>query len=106
MATELNRETTSPAPAQQTLGADDFSEVLKKSFKPRSERAAVELESAVSTLVNEALSDTSVIKDDVIDTIEEMIARLDQKLSAQVNEILHTPEFQQLESAWRGLHYL
>ncbi len=35
-----------------------------------------------------------------------MIARLDEKLSAQMNEILHAPEFQQLESAWRGLNYL
>ena len=35
-----------------------------------------------------------------------MIARLDEKLTAQVNEILHAPEFQQIESAWRGLHYL
>ena len=35
-----------------------------------------------------------------------MIARLDEKLSAQMNEILHAPEFQQIESAWRGLNYL
>ena len=35
-----------------------------------------------------------------------MIARLDQKLTAQMNEIIHAPEFQQIESAWRGLHYL
>ena len=47
-----------------------------------------------------------VIKEDVLDTIEEMIARIDQKLTAQMNEILHAPEFQQIESAWRGLHYL
>ena len=52
------------------------------------------------------MTDTSVIKDDVLDTIEEMIARIDQKLTAQMNEILHAPEFQQIESAWRGLHYL
>jgi type VI secretion system protein ImpC len=31
---------------------------------------------------------------------------LDEKLTAQVNAILHAPEFQQIESAWRGLHYL
>ena len=42
----------------------------------------------------------------MLDTIEEMIARLDEKLTAQMNEILHAPEFQQLESAWRGLNYL
>ena len=86
--------------------ADDFAALLKQNFKPRSERAATEVENAVQTLVTQALADSSLVKDDVIDTIEEMIARLDEKLSAQMNEILHAPEFQQLESAWRGLHYL
>jgi len=86
--------------------ADDFASLLKQSFKPRSERAASEVESAVQTLVTQALEDQAVVKGDVLDTIEEMIARLDEKLSAQMNEILHAPEFQQLESAWRGLHYL
>ena len=59
-----------------------------------------------TTLVEQALADTSLIKADVLDTIEEMIAQLDKKLSAQMNEILHAPEFQQIESAWRGLKYL
>jgi type VI secretion system protein ImpC len=86
--------------------AEDFSGLLKQSFKPRSERAATEVENAVNTLVQQALADTSLIKDDVLDTIDEMIARLDEKLSAQVNEILHNETFQQVESAWRGLHYI
>lgn len=34
------------------------------------------------------------------------IERLDAKLSAQLDEILHHPEFQKLESSWRGFHYL
>src|ERR1700693_3195359 len=86
--------------------ADDFAALLKQKFKPRSDRAASEVENAVQTLVTQALADSSLVKGDVIDTIEEMIARLDEKLSAQVNEIMHAEEFQQLESAWRGLHYL
>jgi type VI secretion system protein ImpC len=90
----------------ETRDPDEFATVLKQSFKPRSDRAATEVENAVTTLVREALADTTVIKDDVLDTIDGMIARLDEKLSAQVNEILHAPEFQQIESAWRGLHYL
>jgi type VI secretion system protein ImpC len=89
-----------------TRDTDEFSAVLKQSFKPRSERAATEVENAVATLVQEALADTTVIKEHVVDTIEEMIARLDQKLTAQINEILHAPEFQQIEGAWRGLHHL
>ncbi|HET9903870.1 MAG TPA: type VI secretion system contractile sheath large subunit [Xanthobacteraceae bacterium] len=90
----------------ETRTADEFAAVLKQSFKPRSERAATEVENAVATLVRQALQDTSVIKDDVLDTIETMIAKLDQKLTEQVNLIIHAPEFQKLESAWRGLHYL
>lgn len=34
------------------------------------------------------------------------IARIDQLISAQLNVILHAPQFQELESGWRGLHYL
>jgi type VI secretion system protein ImpC len=92
--------------AVETRDPDEFATILKQSFKPRTERAATEVENAVSTLVQQALADQSVIKEDVLDTIEEMIARIDQKLTAQVNDILHAPEFQQIESAWRGLHYL
>jgi type VI secretion system protein ImpC len=104
MATETVSEQR--AGVVETRDPDEFANILKQSFKPRSERAASEVENAVATLVQEALADTSVIKDHVLDTIEEMIARLDQKLTAQVNEILHAPAFQEMESAWRGLHHL
>ena len=90
----------------QTQDADEFASLLKQSFKPRTERAATELQNAVNTLVEQALADTSLIKSDVLDTIGDMIAQLDKKLSAQMNEIMHAPEFQQLEGAWRGLKYL
>ena len=35
-----------------------------------------------------------------------MIAAIDKKLTEQVNQIIHHEDFQKLESAWRGLHYL
>src|SRR5688572_2265690 len=38
--------------------------------------------------------------------VDAMIAEIDQRLSAQINEILHHQQFQQLESSWRGLKYL
>jgi type VI secretion system protein ImpC len=101
-------EAASPQQAAlvETRETDEFQELLKQSFKPRTERAATEVENAVNTLVTQALADSSVVKNDVLDTLEEMIAQLDKKLSAQMNEVLHAPEFQQLESAWRGLAYL
>jgi type VI secretion system protein ImpC len=38
--------------------------------------------------------------------IDEMIAGIDEKLSLQVDEILHHGQFQKLESAWRGLKFV
>jgi type VI secretion system protein ImpC len=104
MSTEVN-----PVPQGahvETREIDEFSALLKQSFRPRTERAATEVENAVATLVKEALADESVVKEDVLDTIESMVAKLDAMLTAQVNEIIHAPEFQKVESAWRGLNYL
>jgi type VI secretion system protein ImpC len=90
----------------ETRDPEAFSTLLKKSFKPRNDSAAAEVENAVAALVQQALEDTSLVKDDVLDTIDSMIAKLDQQLSTQLNEIIHAPQFQKLESAWRGMHYL
>lgn len=38
--------------------------------------------------------------------IDQMIATIDQKLSAQLDVILHDESFQRLESAWRGLKFV
>lgn len=38
------------------------------------------------------------------DMIAERIAAIDELISEQINAIMHDPQFQQLESTWRGLH--
>ncbi len=38
--------------------------------------------------------------------VDRMIAEIDAKLSQQMDEILHHPQFQALESSWRGLKLL
>src|SRR5690242_1476675 len=95
---------------QQQQGATteltEFSSLLKKEFKPKSERAQEAVETAVRTLAAQALIDSKIISDDALNTIDAIIAQIDKKLSEQVNLILHNAEFQQLEGAWRGLHYL
>lgn len=102
----MEQEKLQQAEAVQTEELDEFSSLLKASFKPRNEAAATEVDNAITTLVREALADQSVVKEDVLDTVDEMIARLDEKLSEQMNAIIHAPEFQQIESAWRGLAHL
>ena len=89
-----------------TLEMSDFGSLLQKEFKPQSDKAKESVENAVRTLAEQALQGSNLISGDVLGTIESLIAALDQKLSEQINLILHTPEFQAVEGAWRGLHHL
>jgi type VI secretion system protein ImpC len=89
-----------------TLEMSDFSSLLQKEFKPQSDKAKESVEVAVRTLAEQALAGTNLISGDVLGTIQSLIAALDQKLTEQINLIMHTEEFQKVESAWRGLHYL
>ena len=89
-----------------TLEGSELTILLQKEFKPKSDEAKGAVEQAVRTLAQQALSQTKLIGNDVVKSIEAIIAEIDKKLSEQVNLILHHPDFQQLEGAWRGLHYL
>ena len=89
-----------------TAELDDFAALLQREFKPKTDHAKTAVESAVHTLAQQALADTKLISNDVFKTIEGMIAAIDQKLTEQVNLIMHHADFTKLEGAWRGLHHL
>ncbi len=60
----------------------------------------------IATLVDDVMKGTLRVSKDLEATINARIADIDKVLSAQLNAIMHAPEFQKLEGAWRGLHYL
>lgn len=60
----------------------------------------------VRNFVNEVLQGTVTIAPDTEAMINARIAQIDELLSAQLNEIMHHPDFQRLEGTWRGLFYL
>lgn len=90
----------------QSLEVSDFEKLLNEEFKPKSAEADSAVKSAVQTLVGQALQNAHLVSDNAVKTIEGIIAELDKKMSAQVNQIIHHKDFEQLESAWRGLSYL
>jgi type VI secretion system protein ImpC len=104
----MAEEAVNPGSALQGIEyqGNEFASLLKKEFKPKSDDAKSAVEQAVLTLAQQALAQTNLIGSDVIMSIEAMIAELDKRLSNRVNAILHHEDFQKLESAWRGLHYL
>lgn len=90
----------------ETIESGDFASLLQKEFKPKSDRAKEEVESAVNTLAQQVLEGEALLADDVIGTINAIIAEIDAKMTEQINQIMHHEDFRKLEGAWRGLHHL
>ena len=91
---------------QETIEPGEFDALLKKEFRPKSDRAKAQVETAVSTLAKQVLDDKDLIAEDSVNSINAIIAEIDSKITEQMNHILHHEDFQKLEGAWRGLHYL
>ncbi|WP_419656847.1 TssC: type VI secretion system associated protein, EvpB-like [Desulfosarcina variabilis str. Montpellier] len=106
MADEQNLEQPQAEADAPVSEASEFSQLLQKEFKPRTDRAQEQVEKAVRTLAEYVLKDVNLVSADVIRTIEAIKSEIDNKLTEQVNLIMHHDEFQKIESAWRGLHYL
>ena len=100
-ATQLN-----PVAGTGTADLSEFESLLTREFKPKSDSAKSAVELAVKTLAQQALSATTLISDDALSSIAAMIKAIDATLTKQINLIMHHEDFQQLESAWRGLHHL
>jgi type VI secretion system protein ImpC len=90
----------------EAVADSSFTNLLDREFKPKGDEQRAAVESAVRTLAEQALSNTVTMSDDAYASIEAIIAEIDNKLSSQINLIMHHEEFQKLESSWRGLHYL
>ena len=100
-----NQPAAAPAPAPVEL--NEFESLLQKEFKVQTDSAkGSAVKSAVQTLAQQALAATTLVSDNVIRTIEAIIAELDKKLSQQISLIIHNEDFKSLEGAWRGLHHL
>jgi type VI secretion system protein ImpC len=98
-------ETQAGAAATFTNIEDDaelLDRIVAASPVPEKDRVAEMLR----PLINEVLKKQVTIDKDVERTIGNYIARLDHLISLQLNEVLHHPDFQKLESSWRGLKYL
>jgi type VI secretion system protein ImpC len=91
---------------QGAIEVSELDQLLAGSFKPKSDNAKKAVESAVRTLVEQALGDTMVATDDAVNTIESIISNIDQKMTEQINLIMHHEDFKTLEGSWRGLHHL
>src|ERR1700761_2546662 len=90
---------TTEAPVTPSL----LDQVLKQGRFPKAPERGKDL---IGTFVEEILQGSAKVGKDIEATVNARIADIDRLLSRQLDEILHDPAFQKLESSWRGLRHL
>src|SRR2546421_9319668 len=94
-----------PAAAAPTQDDGLLDQILDRT-KPFDEKEREKNKDYVSQFLRQVVQPGQVISKDVETNIKYWIAEIDKKLSAQLNEVMHHPDFQKLEATWRGLNYL
>ncbi len=96
----------SAASAAQTQEGVSLEDQVIQATKPQSAEEAERAKEYFDEFLKQAVKAGGAVSNDVERTINYWIARIDEKLSAQLNEIMHHPDFQKVEGTWRGLEYL
>lgn len=96
----------SGAPTEATTSPTLLDQVVDQSRVARSASERTRAKDLISELVSQVLEGTVVVSSNLSATIDTRVAELDSLISQQLSQILHAPDFQKMESTWRGLHYL
>jgi type VI secretion system protein ImpC len=99
-------KTAAPAPAAQTVELGLLDQIVEQGRFGKDAPAKERGKDLIKRFVGEVLEGSITVGRDTEAMINARIAQLDHLISLQLNEIMHTPEFQKLEGTWRGLKYL
>lgn len=97
------------APAAATTTATDrplLDKIIDEGKMARDETQRPYARDLVGEFVHQILHEGMTVSKDTVAMIEARVKKIDELLSAQLNEILHSAEFQALEATWRGLRFL
>ncbi|MGE8589736.1 MAG: type VI secretion system contractile sheath domain-containing protein, partial [Alcaligenes sp.] len=104
MSNSAAAQNTAAAPADAQGGLLD--QIVEQSRVAKSTAEHDRAKDIIGELVREVMKGTVVVSDNLSAMLDARVAELDRLISAQLSEVMHAPEFQNLESTWRGLHYL
>ena len=80
--------------------------IVSEGRMARDDNQAVYAKDLIGEFATQVLDEGMTISNDTVAAISSRIAQIDELISAQLNEIMHAPEFQKLEATWRGMSYL
>ncbi len=81
-------------------------QIIEESRVAQSDQEKNRARDIISELVSQVLDGTVVVSENLAASLDARVAELDRLISEQLSEVMHAPEFQAMESAWTGLHYL
>jgi len=93
-------------PLTKTVEGGLLDQIIKATRPGTDEQSQERARDMVSRFVDEVLDGKMAPSKNMVASINKRIAKIDEMLSVQLNEILHAPQFQKLEATWRGLRYL
>jgi len=96
---------------QQQVATDTATAVEESSFLDRAIAATTQTpadttKDLISTMVEQSLAGTLTWDKNLTKTIEQAIAAIDGKISAQLSTVMQQDDFKRLEGSWRGLQKL
>jgi len=97
------QESQAPQAAEELSLLDDIVQATR--MKPSDEGYAM-TKQGLQVFIDELLKPGKEVEKITQALVDDMIVSLDEKLSSQMNEILHNEQFQKLESTWRSLKFL
>jgi len=80
--------------------------IMEEGRLAREESQKAHAKDLLGEFVSQIMEGAIVVSKDTEAMINARISQIDRLISAQLNEVMHQPEFQKLEASWRGLHYL
>jgi len=99
-------QATPAAATAETVDAPNLLDQVIAATRPQNSQEQERAKDYFRQFLDQVVKPGQVVSKDVETNIKSWVAEIDKKLSAQLNEVLHDPGFQQLEATWRGLHYL
>lgn len=106
MATETKPNQEQSPVLQTTTERSLLDEIVEKGKLGQTDTERTDGKRWIRELVNEVLEGEVRVDPDTDRMLGERIKQLDELISGQLNEVMHAPEVQKLEAAWRGLDYL
>lgn len=106
MVEEREQQAAAAAPAEATEERSILDEIVQATRLQPSDEAYGVTKRGVEALITQLLEPGREVPKVSKAVVDEMIAEIDKRLGMQLDVILHHPDFQKLESAWRSMKYL